>query len=114
MAVGIDKATVARIVGQRAVEPITSKTFQEMHDLRSAMGPAFDSMRYGSTYFRIETVGTVNDVHRGIVETVKRGSTGLRPQITRVTWFPNAVPRSLTSQPPSDFLPTLPPLGGSG
>ncbi len=112
----VDPATADRIIAERSLQPFNSTMPADMPDLKAAITAAagnMDWVRYDSTYFRIDTVGTVNDVHRGIAETVQRGTQGLRPQITRLTWFPNATPASLTSQPPSDFLRTLPPLGGS-
>ena len=65
-----------------------------------------------SSYFRIDAVGEVNDVARGITAIVGRDlGTGKRG-ITRITWAPSIANLSLTSQPPSDLLETLPPLGG--
>jgi general secretion pathway protein K len=63
-----------------------------------------------SAYFRIQAVGAVNDVARGILTTVRRETLGLR--ITRLSWAPSTANLSLTSQPASDFLEALPPLGG--
>jgi general secretion pathway protein K len=110
-----------RILETRGGAPFAPGSLDKMTDLREALNNG-ERITYGSKYFRIESVGTVNDVHRGIIATVERASGSSQtlagvaaPQkITRVSWFPNAAPRSLTSQPPSDFLRALPPLGGSG
>ncbi len=67
-----------------------------------------------SAYFRIDAAGEVNDVIRGITTTVGRdvGVVGLKHRVQRITWAPSTANLSLTSQPPSDFLQKLPPLGG--
>lgn len=71
-----------------------------------------DRITYGSTYFRIEAVGTVGGIARGLTVVVKRGEDNRPRAITRVRWTPSVAPAALTSLPPSDFLETLPPLGG--
>ena len=76
-----------------------------------ANGGGADYVDTKSAFFRIDAVGQVNDVARGIVALVKRDE-GPRPRVTRVTWAPSSVDLSLTSRPPSDFLQTLPSLGG--
>jgi type II secretory pathway component PulK len=107
----IDAGMVKRIVERRGVEP-----FEDVAGVRAAGVVLTDpgAVRFASRYFRIESVGTVNDVARGIIATVERSGSAPRQAIRRVTWVPNAVPRSLTSLPASDFLRTLPPIGGSG
>jgi len=54
-------------------------------------------------------VAEIDEVRRGIIEVVRRND----KRLTRVTWTPSATTLALTSQPPSDFLATLPALGGS-
>jgi general secretion pathway protein K len=65
-------------------------------------------VRVDSDYFRIQTVGTVGGIARGLTVVVKRDGS----RITRVRWTPNTVPATLTSQRPSDLVEALPPLGG--
>jgi hypothetical protein len=62
-----------------------------------------------SEYFRIESVGKVNDAVRGVVALERRDGR----KLTRVTYRDSIANLSLTSQAPSDFLDALPPLGGS-
>lgn len=71
-----------------------------------------DYVTTSSDFFRIDAVGQVNDVTRGILAVVKREGSGLHARIRRVTWAPSTADLSLTSQPPSDFLQSLPPIGG--
>ncbi len=105
---------VNRIMEQRRTKP-----FQNLNEFVTATGVQLADrglVRFGSQYFRIESVGEVNDVRRGITTVVERGggSGTSRSSMRRVSWVPNTSPRSLTSLPASDFLRTLPPLGGSG
>lgn len=69
-------------------------------------GPVYDS-----TYFRIEAVGTVGGIARGITTVVRRDGDPL-PSVTRLSWSPRVAQLALTTLPPSDFLDSLPPLGG--
>lgn len=71
-----------------------------------------DFVDIASPYFRIDAVGQVNEVARGITTTVWRKPQVSRPTLKRVIWMPSTADLSLTSQPPSDFLDALPPLGG--
>ena len=71
-----------------------------------------NQITYDSDYFRIEAVGTVGGIQRGITAVVRRGETGRPTAVTRVTWSPRVAALALTSLPPSDFLEALPPLGG--
>jgi general secretion pathway protein K len=67
---------------------------------------------YKSDYFRVEAVGTVGGIARGITTVVRRGGIGRPGVVTRVSWSPRVATIALTSLPPSDFLEALPPLGG--
>jgi len=101
---------VDRLISTRETEPFMSPS-----DIRDAV-PVFmqalttqgeGMLATNSVYFRLESVGEVNDVRRGVVELVKRD--GLK--ITRIQWTPSTANLALTSQPPSDFLATLPIFG---
>ena len=63
-----------------------------------------------SRYFTIDAVGQVNDVTRGLTELVLRDDSSFRPTVKRVRWAPTTVDLSLTSEPASDLLNTLPPV----
>jgi general secretion pathway protein K len=67
-----------------------------------------DYVTTSSDYFRIEAMGQINDVTRGLVTVVHREGRRIR----RVTWAPSTADLSLTSQSPSDFLQSLPSFGG--
>ncbi len=69
-----------------------------------------DVLTYGSTYFRIEAVGTVAGTSRGVTSVVRRSTSPI--QVTRVSWSPRVSQLALTTLPPSDFLEALPPLVG--
>ena len=107
-----DPGVVDRLVAARREAPFTSpgEVYDGVPGFREALGSSSDFLDTKSMYFRIEAVGTVNAVERGIVTQVRR-DTSLRPRITRVTWAPSAMGLSLTSGSPSDFLDTLPSLG---
>jgi general secretion pathway protein K len=111
-----DPGVVDRLLAARREAAIT--TVNELKDVTGfmeALGAANQELlAVQSTYFRIDAVGQVNDVARGIVTIVSRGAgTGVSARtIRRITWAPSTANLSLTSQPPSDFLQTLPPLGG--
>lgn len=107
-----DPGIVDRLVAARGETPFTSASeLRSVPGLDEALGVSRELIDTKSTYFRIEAVGAVNDVARGIVTVVRRDTRG-RPRVTRLTWAPSTANLSLTSQPPSDFLDTLPPLGG--
>ena len=107
-----DPGVVDRLIATRETAPFTSRERgdQERHAVsrrRSASGKEF--VDTDSAYFRIEAVGEIDEVRRGIVELVKRDG----KRLARVTWTPSSTTLALTSQPPSDFLATLPLLGDS-
>lgn len=116
-----DRGVVDRLIATRREAAFTSPTAvgPEVSGWPEAIGGpesgahpgGADYVATASDFFRIDAVGQVNDVTRGLVAVVKRDGT-LRARITRVTWAPSTVDLSLTSQPPSDFLQSLPPLGG--
>jgi general secretion pathway protein K len=115
-----DPGVVDRLIATRreTAFPMPS-TLKDVPGWTEALGPGeggpagggADYVDTKSIFFRIDAVGQVNDVARGIVALVKRDE-GLRPRVTRVTWAPSIADLSLTSQPPSDLLETLPSLGG--
>jgi general secretion pathway protein K len=114
-----DPGVVDRLIAARREHPFASpsEVGPNVSGFPEAAGSQIlDFIDTTSGYFRIDAVGQVNDVARGIVTIVSRGvGTGVSARtIRRVTWAPSAVNLSLTSQPPSDFLDTLPPLAGSG
>ncbi len=108
-----DPGVVTSLIDAQLQAPFTNANSGALRDVSSRLAEALehsmDFLATRSAYFRIEAVAEMNDVHRGIVELVKRDG----PKITRVTWTPSSATLALTSQPPSDFLATLPPLGGS-
>ena len=100
---------VDQLVSARENEPFKSLSLDDLPELGRALGPInlSDWFTTVSTYYRIEAVGEINDVRRGIVEIVSRNGKNLQ----RIRWTPTATTLALTSQPPSDFLSTLPVLG---
>jgi general secretion pathway protein K len=115
-----DPGVVDRLIATRREAAFTTpSTLKDVPGWSEALGPGeagatgggADYVDTKSTFFRIDAVGQVNDVARGIVALVKREE-GLRPRLTRVTWAPSTADLSLTSRPPSDLLETLPSLGG--
>ena len=105
-----DPGVVDRLIASRETEAFSSvaqNALAAVTGLPQGLSPNAEFVRPDSDYFRIEAVGEINDVRRGIVELVKR--TGKR--LVRVTWTPSSSTLALTSQPPSDFLATLPLLG---
>jgi general secretion pathway protein K len=107
-----DPGLVDRLIAARRERAFTSKSeLRDIPGLDEALGENREFVDTKSAYFRIEAVGSVHDAGRGILETVRR-ETGGRPRIVRVAWAPHAVDPGLTSQPASDFLEALPPLGG--
>ena len=108
-----DPGIVDRLLATRRDHALTSDG-----DLRAVPGvpEAWDGpaglrerVRYGSTYFRIEALGAVDDTVRGVTAVVRRDG----GRLTRALWTPRVRDdRALTSQAPSDFLQALPPLGG--
>jgi general secretion pathway protein K len=110
-----DPGVVDRLIAARRLTPFTNVTtdLAEVTGFTEALGRNTGLLDIVSPYFRIDAVGQVNDVARGIVTIVGRGGSGNRTSIKRLTWAPSIANLSLTSQPPSDFLETLPPLGGN-
>jgi general secretion pathway protein K len=106
-----DPGVVDRLIATRDTAPFTapSEALRNVTGLDKALGSGREFLDTSSPYFRVESVGEIGDVRRGIVEVVRRND----QRIARVTWTPSTVNLSLTSQPPSDFLATLPALGGS-
>ncbi len=100
-----------RLIADRATAPFDapSEALKSVTGLSEALGDGRELIDTDSPYFRIEAVGEIGDVRRGIVEVVRRDSKRLQ----RVTWTPSSTTLALTSQPPSDFLATLPLLGDS-
>ncbi len=106
---------VERLLAARRAAPL--KDVNEVKDVTGftqALPNYNDVLDTKSAYFRIDAVGEVNDVTRGIVTIVGRGiDIGSKSALRRITWTPSTANLSLTSQPASDFLQTLPPLGGA-
>jgi general secretion pathway protein K len=104
-----DPGIVDRLIATRDTAPFESanEALKNVTGFQEALGDGKDFIDTDSPYFRIEAVGEIGDVRRGVVEVVKRD--GLRLQ--RVSWTPNTTTLTLTSQPPSDFLATLPLFG---
>lgn len=106
-----DPGVVDRLISTRETAAFTSPTeaIKSVTGLSEALGGGKEFVDTDSPYFRIEAVGEIDQVRRGIVELVKRDG----KRIARVTWTPSSTTLALTSQPPSDFLATLPLLGDS-
>jgi general secretion pathway protein K len=106
-----DPGVVDRLIETRNTEAFGSLPgeLKAVPGLPEALGDGAEFLTTTSAYFRIETVGEINDVRRGIIELVKRDG----KRLVRVTWTPSSSTLALTSQPPSDFLATLPMLGDS-
>lgn len=106
-----DRNAVDGLIAARATAPLTSMgEIRAVTGLDEALGEhGRGFVDFDSTYFRIEAVGEIDEVRRGFVELVKRDG----KRITRVSWTPSGTTLALTSQPPSDFLATLPLLGDS-
>jgi general secretion pathway protein K len=106
-----DPGVVDRLITMRETAPLTGmgeiKAVTGLDEALGEHGRGF--VDFDSSYFRIEAVGEIDEVRRGIVELVKRDG----KRITRVSWTPSSTTLTLTSQPPSDFLATLPLLGDS-
>jgi general secretion pathway protein K len=109
-----DPGVVDRLIASRNTEPFTN-VGNELKDVTGLWDALADDehravLTASSEYFRIEAVAQIDDVHRGIVELVKRDG---NKRVSRITWTPSTTTVALTSQPPSDFLATLPTLGDS-
>jgi general secretion pathway protein K len=105
-----DPGVVQRVIDTRATTPFDGKNdaFDAVSGLRQALtSDGEEFVDTDSPYFRIESIGEIGDVRRGVLEVVKRDG----KKVTRVTWTPATTTLALTSQPPSDFLATLPILG---
>ncbi len=106
-----DPGVIDRLISTRETAPLTSmgeiKAVTGLDEALGEHGRGF--VDFDSSYFRIEAVGEIDEVRRGIVELVKRDG----KRMTRVSWTPSSTTLALTSQPPSDFLATLPLLGDS-
>jgi len=79
-----DPGVVDRLIASRETEAFSSvaqNALAAVTGLPEALSPNAEFVRPDSDYFRIEAVGEINDVRRGIVELVKR--TGKR--LVRVT-----------------------------
>ncbi len=101
--------SVARLITTRETEAFRSQgDIRSVTDFWEALGASGQGfVETSSPYFRLEGVGEIGDVRRGIVEVVKRDSA----RITRLSWMPSNANLTLTSLPPSDFLATLPVFG---
>jgi general secretion pathway protein K len=111
-----DPGVVNRVIAARGEHPFTDK--KELDDVGGwhealSKGGSADAIDTKSSYFRIDAVGEVDAVARGLTTLVRRDDALTRARITRLTWTPSTVNLSLTSQPPSDFLDSLPPLGSN-
>lgn len=106
-----DPGVVERLTRTRETTPFdsVSEALKSVSGLPEALGDGKELIDTDSPYFRIEAVGEIGDVRRGIIEVVRRDSKKLQ----RITWTPSSTTLALTSQPPSDFLATLPLLGDS-
>ncbi len=105
-----DPGIVDRVIATRREQPfLTRGDWRSVPGLDEALGESRAFVKMGSAYFRIESVGMVNGVARGIVTLVRREGT----RVQRVTWVPSLSTLALTSQPPSDFLQSLSPPGTS-
>jgi general secretion pathway protein K len=106
-----DPGVVDRLIASRDTAPFTapSEALRNVTGLDEALGTSREFIDTSSLHFRVESVAEIGDVRRGIIEVVRRSD----KRVTRVTWTPSAANLALTSQPPSDFLATLPALGGS-
>lgn len=106
-----EPGVVDRLIDTRNIAPFTapSEALRNVPNLDKALKDNREFLDTSSQYFRIEAVGEIDEVRRGIVELVRRNDL----RLTRVTWTPSTTSLALTSLPPSDFLATLPALGGS-
>jgi general secretion pathway protein K len=106
-----DPGIVDRLLQSRDADPFVSpdEAVKSVTGLDKVIGASKEFLDTSSPYFRIEAVAEIGDVRRGIVEVVRRNAS----RISRLTWTPSTANLALTSQPPSDFLATLPALGGS-
>ncbi len=104
-----DPGVVDRLIASRDTEAFISpsEALKNVTGLEQALGTGKEFIDSNSAYFRLEGVGEVDEVRRGIVEVVRRDG----QRITRVTWTPSNANLALTSLPPSDFLATLPVFG---
>jgi general secretion pathway protein K len=104
-----DPGVVDRLIATRDTAPFTapSEALSNVTGLEQALGGGKDFLDTNSAYFRLEGVGEVDEVRRGIIEVVKRDGRSVK----RVTWTPSNANLALTSLPPSDFLATLPVFG---
>jgi len=110
-----DPGVVDRLIATRREAAITDvNELKDVSGFTNALSNYNDVLDVKSTYFRIDAAGEVNDVIRGVTTLVGRdlGVVGLKHRVQRITWAPSTANLSLTSQPPSDFLQTLPPFGG--
>jgi general secretion pathway protein K len=106
-----DPGVVDRLIATRETAPFdgASEALKNVTGFQETLGDGRDFIDSDSPYFRIEAVGEIGDVRRGVVEVVRRDG----PKVQRITWTPSTTTLTLTSQPPSDFLATLPLLGDS-
>ncbi|MEB2283969.1 MAG: hypothetical protein B6D46_01655 [Polyangiaceae bacterium UTPRO1] len=106
-----DPGVVDRLIATRDTAPFTdaAEACANVTGLDRALANCKQNalITTNSDYFRIEGVGEVDQVRRGIVEVVKRSG----KRVTRVSWTPSNANLALTSLPPSDFLATLPIFG---
>lgn len=104
-----DPGVVDRLISMRDTAAFTapSEALRNVTGLEQALGSGKDFIDTNSAYFRLEAVGEVDEVRRGIVEVVKRDG----KRVTRISWTPSIANLTLTSLPPSDFLATLPVFG---
>jgi general secretion pathway protein K len=104
-----DPGVVDRLLASRDTAQFTapSEAFKNVTGLDQDLAGSKEFIDTNSSYFRLEGVGDVDGVRRGVVEVVKREG----KKVTRFSWTPSTSNLSLTSQPPSDFLATLPVFG---
>jgi general secretion pathway protein K len=112
----LDKGILGQILAAREESPFTStddlgtRVTQWNTALARRCPNADQFVDVKSRYFRIDAVGQVNDVTRGITELVLRDDSSFRTAVKRVRWAPTTVDLSLTSPATSDLLDSLPPV----
>jgi general secretion pathway protein K len=106
---------VKRLIATRNEQPFTysdpSTIDQEVTGWQQALGDGSEFVTTYSSYFRVDAHGEVNDVARAVTAILWREPQKARnPRMARVVWMPSTADASLTSQPASDFLDSLPPV----
>src|SRR5262249_42277120 len=108
----LDKRVLEAIGTERSDSPFTSADdlIRRVADWSKAFadiaGGPDQFVDVKSKYFRIDGVGEVNNVSRGLTELVLRDDSSFRTSVRRVRWAPTTVDLSLTSPSSSDLLDT--------